>query len=105
LAGVVSKFGVPDIVLDDGSHLQSDLIASFEFFYPKMPKNGVYLAEDVHTSYWPAVYQGGLRRPDTFIEYCKNRIDDLNAERRTLCAFMIALWSSSVGFISIKEQQ
>lgn len=80
MAETVENLGIPDIVVDDGSHLQTDLIATFEFLYPKMPKNGVYLAEDVHTSYWSAVYQGGLRKPSTFVEYCKNRIDDLNAD-------------------------
>jgi hypothetical protein len=39
----------------------------------------VYLVEDLHTAYWEE-YEGGLRKPATFIEVCKNLIDELNAE-------------------------
>jgi hypothetical protein len=39
---------------------------------------GVYLAEDLHTSYW-ATYGGGLQRPGTFIEFAKTLIDHLHA--------------------------
>jgi len=48
LQSIVNEFGVPDIILDDGSHQTPDIIASFDFFYPLMPKNGVYMIEDVH---------------------------------------------------------
>jgi hypothetical protein len=50
LQSIVDEFGVPDIILDDGSHQTSDIIASFDFFYPLMPKNGVYMIEDVHAN-------------------------------------------------------
>ena len=40
--------------------------------------DGVYICEDVHTSYW-RTHQGGLRQPGTFIEYCKHLIDRLHA--------------------------
>jgi hypothetical protein len=35
--------------------------------------------EDLHTAYWNE-YEGGLRNPNTFIELCKNLIDELNAD-------------------------
>jgi hypothetical protein len=44
-----------------------------------MLKNGVYMVEDLHTAYW-GEYEGGLRKPSTFIELCKNLIDELNAD-------------------------
>ena|SRR5437868_4502750 len=53
--------------------------ASFEFLYPKVHRDGVYLVEDLHTAYWQE-YEGGLRRAGTFIEMCKGFIDDLNAD-------------------------
>jgi hypothetical protein len=79
LQGVIDQVGIPDIVVDDGSHVMSHLVATFEFLYPKMLKNGVYLVEDLHTAYWEE-YEGGLRKPTTFIEICKNLIDELNAD-------------------------
>jgi SAM-dependent methyltransferase len=79
LQRVIEETGVPDIVVDDGSHKMSHITASFQFLYPLMLKNGVYLVEDLHTAYWDE-YEGGLRKPATFIELCKNLIDELNAD-------------------------
>jgi hypothetical protein len=39
----------------------------------------VFLIEDLHTSYWPKKYGGGLKQPGTFIEYAKDLTDQLNA--------------------------
>lgn len=79
LQRVIDEVGVPDIVVDDGSHVMGDIAASFGFLYPKMLKNGVYLVEDLHTAYWEE-YEGGLQKPASFIEICKNLIDELNAD-------------------------
>jgi hypothetical protein len=79
LHSLIDEFGAPDIVLDDGSHMMGHMIASFEFLYSRLAKNGVYMVEDLHTSYWDE-YGGGLRRPSTFIERCKTLIDELNAD-------------------------
>jgi hypothetical protein len=40
--------------------------------------NGVYLVEDTHTCYWDE-YGGGLRRPGSFMECVKDRLDEINA--------------------------
>jgi hypothetical protein len=79
LQSVIDQFGMPDIVIDDGSHVMRHVAASFEFLYPKVHRDGVYLVEDLHTAYWQE-YEGGLRRAGTFIEMCKGFIDDLNAD-------------------------
>jgi Methyltransferase domain len=79
LQSVLEEFGPLDVVLDDGSHMMSHVIASFEFLYPRVTKNGIYMVEDLHTAYWPE-YEGGLHRPTTFIEVCKRLIDELNAD-------------------------
>lgn len=77
LAGVLEEFGAPDVVLDDGSHHSRDQIGSFEFLYPRIALDGVYLVEDLHTAYM-ARYGGGLNMPGSFIEFCKSRIDAIN---------------------------
>ena len=79
LQSLLDEVGTPDIVLDDGSHIMSHITASFQFLYPRMLKNGIYMVEDLHTAYWEE-YEGGLRKPSTFIEVCKNLIDELNAD-------------------------
>ncbi len=79
LQSVIDEFGAPDIVLDDGSHQMAHIRASFDFLYPRLPKNGVYMVEDLHTAYW-AEYGGGLDEPASFIAHAKSLIDRLNAD-------------------------
>lgn len=67
-----------DIVLDDGSHIMEHMMSSFELMYPRLHPYGVYIVEDTHTCYWPE-YQGGLRQPGSFIEFTKDKLDELNA--------------------------
>ena len=54
-------------------------IITFEEMYAHLKDGGVYLCEDLHTSYWPGHFGGGYRDPNTFIEYSKRLIDQLNA--------------------------
>ena len=79
LAKVLEEFGTPNIVLDDGSHRMSDVVETFKFLYPRTAADGVYIVEDLHTAYWTE-FGGGLKREGTFIEICKNLIDELNAD-------------------------
>ena len=78
LLEVADKYGEFDILLDDGSHVNEHVITTFDTLYGRVASDGVYLVEDMHTSYWPK-WGGGLRKAGTFIEHAKNRIDDLNA--------------------------
>lgn len=79
LESVLGEFGAPDVVLDDGSHVMHDISCSFDFLYPRLDKNGVYMIEDLHTAYWEE-YGGGLGRQGSFLERCKGFVDALNAE-------------------------
>ncbi len=67
-----------DILIDDGGHTMRQQIVTFEELFPHVAPNGVYLCEDLHTSYWRE-YGGGYRAPDTFIEYSKNFVDYIHA--------------------------
>lgn len=66
-----------DILIDDGGHTMKQQITTYEELFPHIDGNGVYLCEDLHTSYWPT-WGGGLRRRGTFVEYSKGFIDDLH---------------------------
>jgi len=79
LHSILTEFGQPDIIIDDGSHVMSHIHASFHYLYPKMSSSGLYLVEDLHTAYWDE-FGGGLKRPGSFIETIKNLIDELNAD-------------------------
>jgi len=77
LQSVIDEFGVPDIVLDDGSHQQDHVYATFSHIYPKMHLNSIYMIEDLHTSYW-SHFKGGYHESGTFMNRSKNYIDQLN---------------------------
>ena len=79
LASLVDEFGDFDVVIDDGSHRMDHIRKSFDFLYPRLSKNGLYIVEDLHTAYWEE-FGGGVNRPETFINVCKNFIDELNAD-------------------------
>ena len=67
-----------DILIDDGGHTMKQQITTFEELYGHIGVNGIYLCEDLHTSYWNS-FGGGYKRKGSFIEYSKNFIDYLNA--------------------------
>jgi len=71
-----------DILIDDGGHTMKQQIHTFEELFPSIDENGVYLCEDVHTSYWPK-FGGGYKKRGTFVEYSKRFIDYINAWHST----------------------
>jgi 23S rRNA U2552 (ribose-2'-O)-methylase RlmE/FtsJ len=75
---IFSKYSKIDIVLDDGSHMMQHMISSFELMYHRLDSNGVYIVEDTHTSYWED-YGGGLGREGSFMEFVKQKLDEINA--------------------------
>jgi SAM-dependent methyltransferase len=79
LQSVIDEFGQPDVVLDDGSHMMSDVTETFRYLYSRMSPSGVYMVEDMHTAYW-SDWGGGLHASTSFIEIAKSLIDELNAD-------------------------
>ena len=49
----VSEFSPFDIIIDDGSHIQSHMIVTFFKLFPLLSQNGIYIIEDTHTNYSP----------------------------------------------------
>lgn len=47
-----------DIIIDDGGHYPHQQIRSLIALFPKLRNGGVYIVEDVHTSYYPQYYGG-----------------------------------------------
>lgn len=77
LADCIAELGAPNIIVDDGSHIASHVRASFRHLFPTLQVGGVYLIEDLHTSYWHN-YGGGYQRRGTGIEMVKELIDDMH---------------------------
>lgn len=73
-----ARFPRLDILIDDGGHGYQQQRVTFEQMFDHVKDDGVFLCEDVHTSYQHS-FGGGFRTPGTFIEYSKGLIDELNA--------------------------
>jgi hypothetical protein len=67
-----------DVLIDDGGHRMRQQRTTFETLFPRIAEDGIYICEDLHTSYWPD-YGGGHLNPRSFIEFSKNLVDRLNA--------------------------
>lgn len=78
LKSLTQKIPRIDILIDDGGHTMKQQITTYEELFSHIDKNGVYLCEDLHTSY-SYKWGGGYRKHCTFIEYSKNFIDAMNA--------------------------
>ncbi|MBV9995234.1 MAG: class I SAM-dependent methyltransferase [Caulobacteraceae bacterium] len=80
LRRLAAEHGPFDIVIDDGSHIYEHQRVTFETLFPHIKADGLYVCEDLHTSYrTDGEFGGGLRRPGTFVEFLKEQIDELNA--------------------------
>jgi hypothetical protein len=62
LRDLATRYGPFEIVIDDGSHRSEHVIASFEALFPHVRDGGVYVVEDLQTSYWEKF--GGSGRPN-----------------------------------------
>lgn len=81
LRKISEDLGGIDIVIDDGSHVNEHVITSFKTLFPLLKENGVYVIEDLHTSYQPEF--GGKADPRdskfTTVDLLKSLLDGLHA--------------------------
>lgn len=79
LLACAAELGAPlDIVLDDGSHVGQHQWTSFRTLFPLVEDGGLYVIEDLHTSYW-ADYGGGASEPTSGVGLVRALIDDMHA--------------------------
>lgn len=81
LASVLDQIGAPDIVIDDGSHMNEHVLASFRYLFPKLVPGGFYVIEDTQTSYWKR-YGGSsadLECKSTSMGLLKSLTDSVNS--------------------------
>lgn len=78
LESLARELGPIDVLVDDGGHSMRQQRTTFDVLFPRVAPDGIYLCEDLHTSYWPE-YGGGVREPRSFVEFAKGLVDALNA--------------------------
>ena len=82
LAEIVGKYKYFDIIIDDGSHISSHVIKSFNYLFDYLSDGGLYFVEDLHYSYYPR-YGGSrlnLNKKGTSINFLKSLVDSVNYE-------------------------
>lgn len=95
LQKVKSQIPKVDILIDDGGHTMIQQIVTFEELFDHVKDNGIYLIEDLHTSYW-LKFGGGYKRRGTFIEYSKDFIDSINAYHSVQSGFEVNELTKSI---------
>ena len=77
---ITSKYENFDIIIDDGSHLKKDVIKSFHLLFPHLNNDGLYVVEDMQTSY--NHFFGGnpfdLKYSNSHMNFFKHLTDRLN---------------------------
>jgi hypothetical protein len=68
-----------DVIIDDGSHKQSHVLATFAGLYTSVAPGGYYVIEDMHTSYWSQGYEGGPPgMAGTSVDLIRGLLDGVN---------------------------
>lgn len=89
LGNIMSEIGGCDIIIDDGSHYNDHVIKTFGILFPLLNPDGIYVIEDLQTSYWDnvaGVNWGGssdLNASYTSVNFLKKLIDGLNYKEFT----------------------
>ena len=76
---VLSHSASFDLIIDDGSHLSSDIVKSFARYFPRLADGGIFVAEDLHCSYWKQ-FEGGLFDPFSSMAFFKRLADVVSHE-------------------------
>ena len=80
LMRIINETGELDFIIDDGSHINRDVIYTFKTLFKFLKRGGYYFIEDTQTSYMPEF--GGdafyLRNKKTLINFFKEIVDKIN---------------------------
>jgi O-antigen biosynthesis protein len=74
---ILAKSASFDLIVDDGSHRSSDIVRSFARYFKHLSDDGLYVAEDLHCSYWQQ-FEGGIFHPFSSISFFKRLADVVN---------------------------
>ncbi|GHT50160.1 hypothetical protein FACS1894102_5500 [Spirochaetia bacterium] len=101
LEDVIKRTGELDIIIDDGSHLNEHIIETFKILFPKLKQGGIYVVEDIQTSYWPDM--GGdsqnLLNQNTAMNFFKGLTDGLNYEEYLIPGYEPSYYDENISDI------
>jgi glycosyltransferase involved in cell wall biosynthesis len=68
-----------DLIIEDGSHTSGDIVKAFARYFPVLKDEGLFVAEDLHCSYWQE-FEGGIFHPYSSMNFFKHLADIINHE-------------------------
>lgn len=82
---VMSEIGNPEIIIDDASHINKLTIMSFKHLFPWVKPGGIYVIEDIETSWGNHVIDGQKdildRYTPTSVNLARELVTNVNAPR------------------------
>ena len=98
LSKLSNTIGKLDIIIDDGSHKNKDVIVSFKELFPLLKHSGIYVIEDTQTSYYPGM--GGdsnnFNNQNTTMGFVKNLTDSLNHSEFLIPNYRPSYWDKNI---------
>jgi hypothetical protein len=76
LKSVCNELGPFDVIVDDGSHVPQHVVASFNILFPHLKDGGLYMIEDVQTTFWPQF--GGSALGGAVMRFAMAILEDLH---------------------------
>ena len=105
LQTIVNKYHKFDVIIDDGSHLSKHIISSFNFLFPFLNDDGIYVVEDLQTSYQPRF--GGsrfnLNKKKTSMNFLKSLTDSINYEHADKPFFKKSLFDGKIKSVNFYQ--
>ncbi len=104
----------PSIIVDDASHFWSHQIIGFETLFLRLPANGIYIVEDIHTSFLaneenadyadhPESFWSYISRLQSGLACAQRHGPELNAHESRLVAWIDAIFLSRKTVAIIKR--
>ena len=101
LKEICDKYKGFDIIIDDGGHYSKQIVISLNFLFDYLKDNGLYIVEDLQTSYFPRF--GGsrlnLKKKTTSMNYLKSMADSINYEHNNKPFFKSKKFDGMVKYI------
>ena len=105
LSTLVKKYKKFDIIIDDGSHKANHIISSFNYLFPYLSDTGLYVIEDLQTSYFPR-YGGSrlnLNKRKSSMNFVKSLTDSINYEKKNRPFFKKKKFDGQIKSISFHQ--
>ena len=77
LKKTIDEMGGVDVILDDGSHHMNHIPHTLKYLFPKLSSGGIYMIEDLHTSFWRS-YGGGYNSKGNFFNFLRILFSDMH---------------------------